>query len=338
MDLPFVSVIIPTYNRLRLLQEAVDSVLSQTYDNFELIIVDDGSTDGTDRWARALGKKAVYTRLAHTGFPGRARNRGAELSRGPYLAFLDSDDLWETEKLELQIGHLTEKNSQRLPGLPLLPPHNRDRTNRPLTDQAPSAQPVNRPLLSHTRERWLRLMPDGKTKEVSQKGQHQRREGDIFEDALKKCIIGPSTVMIERTLFRTLGGFREDLEIAEDYELWLRVVAVVEPVYLDKPLTVKRAGFGEQLSEKYGQIELFRIQGLKDLVDRRWFASSAAAGTARDRLLRNQKAAERELARKLRIHAAGCRKRGREGEARRMEAEASLYEAALHEGAANEDN
>ncbi len=310
IDFPVISVIVPTYNRLKLLKEAVDSVLSQTYDNFELIMVDDGSTDGTGEWYRSLhekvDKKTVYKRLAHTGFPGQVRNRGVELSRGAYLAFLDSDDLWEPQKLELQIGHMIEKRSER------------------------------RPLLSHTRERWLRLMPNGKTKEVSQKGQHHRREGDIFEDALKKCIIGPSTVMIDRTFFRTLGGFREDLEIAEDYELWLRVAALVGPVYLDKPLTVKRAGHGEQLSEKYEQIELFRIHGLKDLVDRRWFASSATTGTTRDRLLRNQKAAERELARKLRIYAAGCRKRGREGDALRMEAEAALYEAAQHEGTACE--
>ena len=210
----------------------------------------------------------------HTGLPGEVRNRGVEASSGEYLAFLDSDDLFTPEKLALQEAHM-EASGLRI---------------------------------SHTRELWLR---NGRT--VSQAGQRHRREGDIFTDALKKCIIGPSTVMMERALFDELGGFDETLEIAEDYEFWLRLTSLHEVGYIDRPLTVKRAGGWEQLSEKYGQIEIFRIRGLKKLVDGEYFPPERAA------------AARVELALKCRIYAAGCRKRGKDGEAREYETYASRY-------------
>ena len=235
---PRISVIIPTFNRLPLLQDAAASVLEQTYRNFELIIADDGSTDGTGRYCRELeartGMQAGennphpspapsppvrYLHLEHTGMPGAVRNRGAEAARGEYLAFLDSDDLWSPKKLEKQVALMGECRMYEC-------------------------------RFSHTRERWLRRVEDGEFREISQKGQKHRRSGDIFDDALKKCIIGPSTVMMEWALFEELGGFREDLEIAEDYEFWLRVAALEEVGYLDEPLTIKRAGYGEQLSEK----------------------------------------------------------------------------------------
>ena len=134
----------------------------------------------------------------------------------------------------------------------------------------------------------------------------------MFADALKKCVIGPSTVLIRRDCWEESGGFREDLEIAEDYELWLRMTAR-EPVgYLDRPLTVKRAGNWEQLSEKYGQIEIFRIEALRNLVESRWFEKKTDGGI--------QSEAAAELVRKCRIYAQGCRKRGKSEEAERFEA------------------
>jgi hypothetical protein len=132
----------------------------------------------------------------------------------------------------------------------------------------------------------------------------------IFDDALKKCIVGPSTVLMEASLFREAGGFREDLEIAEDYELWLRITSRYPVAYLDDPLTVKRAGHGDQLSERYGSIEYFRIQGLKGLIE-----SGRLTG---------EQAIE-ELIRKCRIYAAGCRKRGRYEEASSYEVLADQY-------------
>jgi GT2 family glycosyltransferase len=270
---PAVSVIIPTHNRFSLLQEAVASVFAQTTDDYELIVVDDGSTDETPSIEATAG--LCYRRIHHSGRPGLVRNRGVDLARGEWIAFLDSDDLWMTTKLTKSLRRLHE---------------------------CPDAA------LVHTRERWMR-----NGRQISQKGQRHQREGDVFADSLRKCIIGPSTVVIPREVFTRVGGFREDLEVAEDYELWLRIVDTAPVAYVEEPLTTKRAGHGDQLSERYGKIELFRIRALRDLVDRNAF-------TAEHRPM-----AQEELSRKCRIYAAGCRTRGRSAEAAEYEALARRY-------------
>lgn len=273
---PEVSVVIPTYQRKELLRAAVDSVLAQTFQAIELIVVDDCSTDGSAEYLEALGRRERRVRPLlldrHIGLPGAVRNRGIEEATGALVAFLDSDDRWLPEKLSLQV-----------------PLHRKDGFR-----------------LTHTRERWLR-----KGREVSQKGQTHRRRGDIFEDALVKCTIGPSTAMVDRGLLEEVGGFDEELEVAEDYELWLRITARERVGYLDLPLTEKHAGHGDQLSEKYGQIEGFRIEALRRVIARGVLEGSRAP------------AARRELARKLLIYAAGARKRGRSEEASLLEREAA---------------
>ncbi|MBT3274794.1 MAG: glycosyltransferase family 2 protein [Spirochaetales bacterium] len=299
---PAISVIIPVYNRFRLLSEAVGSVLSQTFKDYELILVDDGSDDPLVRISRTgllastealteasrqggisctlpagLEKPTSFRclRIDHTGMPGAARNRGAEAARGRYIAFLDSDDLWLPDKLKRQYSLMEGKKECRI---------------------------------SHTRELWLR---NGKT--VSQKSQKHQREGQLFNDSLVKCIVGPSTVMMDRKLYLEHGGFREDLEIGEDYELWLRILASNPISYVDAPLTIKRAGHGDQLTGKYGHIEYFRIQALKDLVDR----GSVAA--------ENLSAARTELSRKCRIYSSGSAKRGKETDAAYYRELANMY-------------
>ena len=293
---PLVSVIIPTYNRAALLREAVDSVLAQSYAPLELIVVDDGSTDATAASLRSVrGLRLV--RQDHTGMPGQARNAGACVARGKYLAFLDSDDLWLPHKLAVQVA---------------------------------AAQAAG-DAVNHTRERWLRA---GRI--VSQRGQRHRRSGDLFADSLRKCIIGPSTVLLRREVFERAGGFREDLQIAEDYELWLRLTARHPVGYVGRESVIKRAGHGDQLSERYGHIELFRLRALRDLLEhngRQRYESAPAHGRAAGSIRPNawlegaaacftppQRAAgAAELARKARIYAAGCRKRGRDTEAAHYE-------------------
>ena len=290
-DHSLLSVIIPVYNRETLVARAVRSVINQDLPpgwTMELLVVDDGSTDGTaavlwdmqdryrgmqSRWSGA--RTLIVLTRERGGTPGGARNFGVLHSRGRLLAFLDSDDEWLPGKLLRQI---------------------------PLHEEGAR--------LSHTRERWMRG-----DREVSQAGRRftrYRRAGDILEDALEKCIIGPSTVMIARELWEATGGFRPDMEIAEDYEYWLRLVTLTPVGYVDEPLTVKHAGHGDQLSEKYGQIEPFRLEGLRALVEEQWFA--------RHRDETAQALAERELARKALIHAGGARKRGRLQEAEQYEA------------------
>ena len=271
---PLVSVVIPTYNRAELVQEAADSVLAQSYRPLELIVVDDGSTDTT---AAALARRPALRTLRqeHTGMPGQVRNAGARLARGEYLAFLDSDDLWLPHKLAQQVA---------------------------------AAQAAG-DVISHTRERWVR---GGRV--ISQRSQRHRRRGDLFPDSLRKCVLGPSTVLLRRAAFEQAGGFREDLEIAEDYELWLRLTARYRVGYVTQELVIKRAGHAGQLSERYGQIEIFRLRALRDLVAGGHFGAAS-----------HHAAACAELARKARIYAAGCRKRGRLDAAQRYEALAQRW-------------
>ncbi len=260
---PLISVIIPTFNRYELTKEAVASVLNQSYKSFEIILVDDGSNDNTEKLSKIPGIK--YIKQKHTGFPGQARNMGVKASSGEYLAFLDSDDIYKEEKLLKQISFFKE-NSEIL--------------------------------ICHTREIWQRG-----DKIVSQVKQKHRREGDIFKDALVKCIIGPSTVMLEKRLFADIGMFNPDLEIAEDYELWLRICNKHKIGYIDEPLIVKRAGNWDQLSWKYKQIEIFRIKALLLNIKNRVFTDA------------HMLLAKEELIRKCRIYANGCIKRGKHKEA-----------------------
>jgi len=265
---PLVSVVIPTYNRKELLIEALKSVFKQTYSNLEIIVVDDGSEDGTKEALGGFRKypNFRYLLLHHNGYPGLVRNRGISESNGEYIAFLDSDDLWKKEKTEKQVAFMLKHQEIQI---------------------------------CHTREVWMRG-----NKIVSQTGQRHRREGYIFKDALKKCIIGPSTVMLKSSVLIEHRGFNEDLEVAEDYELWLKLTAIHNIGYIDIPLVVKRGGRPDQLSEKYGHIEYFRIKALQDVLKEDVFSSEQ-----RLQILR-------ELSRKCRIYSNGCIKRGKieEGE------------------------
>src|ERR1044071_7783966 len=110
MQQPLVSVIMPAYNAERYIAASVRSVLAQTYQNWELIIVDDGSTDGTAAVAKSFAEADGRVRYVYqpNGRLGNARNTGIRHARGPLIAFLDSDDLWMERKLELQLKAMEE--------------------------------------------------------------------------------------------------------------------------------------------------------------------------------------------------------------------------------------
>ncbi|MBN1525420.1 MAG: glycosyltransferase family 2 protein [Spirochaetales bacterium] len=276
---PIVSVIIPVFNRLALLKKAVASVYAQTFRDFELIVVDDGSVDKTAQWLASADIRHLV--IAHSGMPGLVRNRGAEIAKGKYLSFLDSDDVWKPEKLEKQISFFNEN-----PGLEIC----------------------------HTREIWNR---QGKI--ISQTGQKHNTSGKIFKDALQKCIIGPSTVMLSRTMFEHYGGFCESLEIAEDYELWLRITANHSIGYIDTPLVEKNGGHGDQLSGKYGHIEKFRIQALQQALKHDCFS------------IQQRKLLYETLYEKCTIFANGAIKRGKTDVHDSYRKEAMLYKAKADE-------
>jgi glycosyltransferase involved in cell wall biosynthesis len=224
---PEVSVVIPSFNRRVMVREAVASVLAQRGAAFELIVVDDGSTDGSAGELEGVAAEHPgvmrVERREHRGVAA-ARNRGIALARAPLVAFLDSDDLWSTDKLARQIAYAR-------------------------------AHPEY--AISQTAEVWMR---DGRR--VNPGRRHQKRAGDIFIESLHTCLVSPSAVIVRTELIRALGGFDEDLTAAEDYDSWLRVLVSHEVGLLDEPLVTRRAGHPDQLSAATPAIDRFRILAL----------------------------------------------------------------------------
>ncbi len=234
--MPSVSTIIPTYNRPAFVREALASVLAQTYQDSETLVVDDGSTpaarDATqrlvDEYAHARSHSLRYLFQSHQGVSA-ARNRGVAASRGALLAFLDSDDLWQPEKLACQVAFF---------------------------EAQPTAQ------ICQTQETWLRHGV-----RVNPHKKHRKPHGDIFFQSLAGCLVSPSAVMLRRALFERMGGFDEQLPACEDYDLWLRI-SVQEPVYLiDRALVLKRGGHADQLSRQFWGMDRFRLVALRKLLD-----------------------------------------------------------------------
>ncbi len=220
--MPRVSVIIPTYNRRQFLKEAIDSVLNQTFKDVELIVVDDGSTDGTEELVSAYGKKIRYIWQMNKG-PAAARNKGTEIASGEYIAFLDSDDLWLPRKLEKQIDFFNLN---------------------------PEAK------ICYTDEIWIK-----NGIRVNPKKKHAKYSGWIYPYCLPLCIISPSSVLIKRELWNTIEGFDENFFVCEDYELWLRIGAQYPIFFLPDKLIIKRGGHPDQLSKRWG-MDIWRIKAL----------------------------------------------------------------------------
>jgi GT2 family glycosyltransferase len=224
---PQISVVVPSYNRAPMLGEAIESVLGQTYTNFELIVVDDGSTDDT---AARLGRYGAGLRVISQNHRGvsAARNAGARAARGRLLAFLDSDDLWRPEKLARQT-----KFMELHPEL----------------------------LISQTEEIWIR-----NGVRVNPRAIHRKPAGDIFLPSLKLCLVSPSAVMIRRDFFAALGGFDEALPVCEDYDLWLRIAVDHEVALISEPLVIKRGGHADQLSRSVWGMDRYRVAALQKLL------------------------------------------------------------------------
>jgi GT2 family glycosyltransferase len=234
---PEVTVIIPTYNRAQFVFAAIASVIAQRAANFELIVVDDGSTDGTwrelERTAAAIRAEhanRVVMQIVRTENRGvaAARNTGVALALAPLIAFLDSDDLWGPDKLACQIEYMR-------------------------------AHPQY--VISQTDEYWM--SSGGR---VNPGLRHRKAAGDSFIDSLRTCLVTPSTAIIRTVLLRELGGFDEDFTAAEDYELWLRILVRHEIGFLPEHHATRRSGHQGQLSAMVPAIDRFRILALLKLL------------------------------------------------------------------------
>ena len=268
MSRPLVSVIIPTYNRKVFLIEAIRSVLDGTFGDFELIVVDDGSTDCTTGALAELRESFRYHYQPNRGV-GNARNKGVAISRGKYIAFLDSDDRWTKNKLEIQVNFLASHPKLRI---------------------------------CHAEGVWVRTAV-----RINQKERHRKFAGDIFEKCLPLCIISPSSILMERSVFDEIGGFDETLPVCEDYDLWLRMTLRYRVGFVRESLVIKRGGHPDQLSKAYWGMDRFRIRSLAGLVLRG------------DVDVKRRNMVLEEIRKKCHIVAKGSRRRGREEEARRYE-------------------
>lgn len=249
MDGAQVSVVIPVHNRRRLVRRALRSVLRQQVPPREVIVVDDGSDDGSADAAQAEAeslKAEVQTagvtvataagstvavriiRSARNRGVSAARNMGAAMAAGAWVAFLDSDDEWLPHKLGAQLECIA-----RNPGS----------------------------CLCHGGEIWLR-----NGARVNPKRKHRKRGGWIFRHCLPLCIISPSAVMVRRDVLRGCGGFDRDLPVCEDYDLWLRLCARHPVLCVPQELLVKHGGHAGQLSRRHWGMDRFRVHALEKIL------------------------------------------------------------------------
>jgi glycosyltransferase involved in cell wall biosynthesis len=202
---PRVSIVMPSYNRADLIVESIRSVIAQTYSGWELIVVDDGSTDDSIARIDALAEPRIAVlRQPRIGNVARLRNLGAAAARGDYLAFLDSDDLWLPAKLELQLAGLAGK------------PDAWSYASHALAD----AQGMQMPLRS------------GRFAPVS--GKVLRA---LLTEETSATVI---TWLVPRALFERLGGFDEQLRLREDLDLVLRLAQAADAVAAPQMLALAR--------------------------------------------------------------------------------------------------
>lgn len=221
------SVIITTFNRKKFVREAIESVLSQTFRDFELIVIDDGSFDGTGEMIAKDYPEIQYIYQNRFGISS-ARNTGIKAAACKFISFLDSDDLWEKNKLAEQMDYFEQKSDCNV---------------------------------CYTNEIWLK-----NGVHLNQKKKHRKYGGYIFEQCLPLCIISPSSVIIHRTVFENIGCFDESLRVCEDYDFWLRMSLKYWIHFIDKKLIVKRGGHSDQLSKKYWGMDRYRILAMEKLL------------------------------------------------------------------------
>ena len=223
-----ISIVIPTFNRIGSLPRALDSALNQTYQPSEIIVVDNGSSDGT---TKLLRERYPSIRLLIEKKLGvsTARNKGIRHSKFQWIALLDSDDAWDKTKLEKQKNALAFSQD-----------HFR---------------------LVHTDEIWIR-----NGNKFNQMKKHQKFGGDIFNNCLSLCCISPSSVLINKNIFKEVGYFDESFPVCEDYDLWLKICSKEKILFINQKLTLKYGGHKDQLSKTYWGMDRFRIKSLENLI------------------------------------------------------------------------
>ena len=214
--MPKVSVIIPTYNRIESLRLAIKSVLAQTFQDFEIIVVDDASHDNTaEVVARFKDERIRYIRHGTNKKISASRNTGVLNSQGRYIAFLDDDDEWLSEKLQLEVDLL--ENSPLKTGAVYTGFYKIDKVSGATVVQVPT------------------------------------KKGFIFNDMLTQNWLGTSTVLLKKECFEKVGLFDESINFGEDYDMWIRISKEFQFEYIEEPL-VKYSASGNKISNDYDKV------------------------------------------------------------------------------------
>ena len=223
-----VSVIIPVYNRVKVIDRSINSVINQTYPINEIIVIDDGSNDGTYDLVKRNFPQVILKYQENKGV-SNARNVGIKLAKSKWIAFLDSDDEWLPKKVEEQISLLNINLSFKI---------------------------------CHTDEVWIRNQV-----RINPMEKHRKYGGDIYNKCLPLCVISPSSIIIHKDIFNDIGLFDEELPVCEDYDMWLRICSKYSVLFLDQKLINKYGGHDDQLSKKYWGMDRFRLIALEKMID-----------------------------------------------------------------------
>lgn len=223
-----ISVIIPTYNRAQTLPRALDSVMEQSYPAFEVIVVDDASTDETVDMLSAYQGVQIVKQNVNRGVSA-ARNAGLRRATGEWLALLDSDDTWAPDKL---------------------------------ARQAAAACREPRMQIFHTDEIWIR-----NGRRVNPMHKHAKPDGQAYAASLALCCVSPSSILVHGSVFEKCGVFDESLPACEDYDLWLRLFSRYPLRLVDEQLVCKYGGHADQLSSQYWGMDRFRIRALVKILE-----------------------------------------------------------------------
>ncbi|MEJ2545676.1 MAG: glycosyltransferase [Calditrichaceae bacterium] len=222
------SVIIPVFNRKKLIQRAIKSVINQTRSAQEIIVINDGSTDGTQSVLSEYKDSIKIINQSNRGVSA-ARNAGIRIAKNEWLTFLDSDDEWHKDKLLK-----AEEFHVRYPEYKIF----------------------------QSNEIWIR-----NGRRVNPKNKHQKYEGWIYKQSLPLCIVSPSAVVIKKEVFQKVGLFDEDFVVCEDYDLWLRISRIYKIGLDDYQGIVKYGGHADQLSRKYWGMDHYRIKAMEKQIN-----------------------------------------------------------------------
>lgn len=224
--MPLVSVVLPTYNRANVLSRAVNSVLNQTFRDFELIIVDDASTDNTRQLLASYDSTQICViSLPDNVGPAGARNAGIRAASGALIAFQDSDDEWGPEKLSIQVPRLISSSVSLGRGLGAS---------------------------------YSRFLLQGRGRFTPFPPLQINASGNIYKDLLEQNLVGTPTLMVSREVLQDIGEFDEKLSWLEDWDLALRIAQGYDFDFVDSPLLVSYRSPGG-VNQRDDPIAVFKI-------------------------------------------------------------------------------